>query len=116
MRHRKKGRKFGRVRKTRRAFIRSLIRSLAEHGKIETTLARAKAVRPLAEKLVTKAKKGGLPARRAIARLLNPKQASKIYKIASSLKDRRGGYIRIIRTKFRNHDKAEMAVLEFLKQ
>ena len=115
MRHRVKGRKFGRVRKTRRAFLKSVLRSFVEHEKIETTLARAKSTRILAEKMVTKAKKGGLSRRREIEKMLGPKQTSKIFEVSSSFKDRRGGYTRITRTRRRNHDQAEMAVLEFVK-
>ncbi len=115
MRHRAKGRKFGRVRKTRKAFLKSVLRSFVERGKIETTLARAKSTRILAEKLVTKAKKGGLFRLREINSLLGPKQASKIFEISSSFKNRRGGYTRITRTRRRNHDQAEMAILEFIK-
>lgn len=115
MRHLRKGKKFSRVRKTRKAFIKGLVRSLIEHGKIETTLSRAKEVGKIAEKLVTKAKKGGLSKRREIMVWLNSNQTGKIFKISSDLKDRKGGYTRIIRTRSRNHDRAEMAVLEFVK-
>ena len=115
MRHRAKKRKFGRIRKTRKAFVKSVLRSFVEHGRIETTLARAKETGTLAEKLVTKAKKGGLAQRRGILKWLTPKQTANIFETASLMKDRRGGYTRITRTRRRDHDQAEMAILEFVK-
>lgn len=103
------------MRKTRKAFLKSVLRSFVERGKIETTLARAKTVGSLAEKLVTKAKKGGLSKRREIMFWLTPSQTSKILEISQAFKNRRGGYTRITRTRRREHDKAEMAILEFVK-
>jgi len=70
MRHRVKGRKFGRVRKTRKALMKSVLRSFVEYGKIETTLPKAKEVGIISEKLVTKAKKGDLAGRREIMKCL----------------------------------------------
>lgn len=115
MRHRVKGRKLGRIRKTRRALIKSVLRSFVKYGKIETTLAKAKEVRIVAEKLVTKAKKGGLSERREMARWLAQEGVSKIFEISAGFKNRPGGYTRIIKTRRRMHDQAEMAILEFVK-
>ena len=115
MRHRVKGRKFGRVRKTRKALMKSVLRSFVEYGKIETTLPKAKEVGIISEKLVTKAKKGDLAGRREIMKWLTPAQTLKIFEISRVLKERRGGYTRITRTRRREHDQAEMAILEFVK-
>lgn len=95
--------------------MKSVLRSFVEYGKIETTLPKAKEVGIIAEKLITKAKKGDLARRREIMRWLTPVQTSKIFEISQNLKDRRGGYTRITRTRRREHDQAEMAILEFVK-
>lgn len=116
MKHRKRGRKFGRPIKIRRALIKSLIQSLIRHGRLASTLAKVKEIRPLAEKLITKAKKGGLYQRREVSRVLGPKETEKLFKdIASKYKDRKGGYTRIFRASPRRHDRAQMAVLEFVE-
>ena len=115
MRHRVKGRKFGRGRKTRKALMKSVLRSFVEYGKIEPTLPKAKEVGIISEKLVTKAKKGDLAGRREIMKWLTPAQTLKIFEISRALKERRGGYTRITRTRRREHDQAEMAILEFVK-
>lgn len=115
MRHLKKGRKFGRRKKVRQALVKSLIHSMVLHGKMETTLARAKEIRVLIEKLLTKAKKGGLPSRRAIRAWLTPEGTDALFKIASRYENRRGGYTRITRTRPRSHDRAQMAMLEFVE-
>lgn len=115
MRHRVKGRKFGRIRKTRKALIKSVLRSFVKYGKIETTLAKAKEVRIVAEKLVTKAKKGGLSERREVMRWLAPEETAKFFERSKDFKNRPGGYTRITRTRRREHDQAEMAILEFVK-
>ena len=70
----------------------------------------------LAERLVTKAKKGGLSREREIRTWLLPSQTSRVFQIASDLKERRGGYTIITRTRYRSHDGAPMAILEFIKQ
>lgn len=115
MRHLKKGRKFGRPKKVRRALVKSLIRSMVLYGKMETTLARAKEVRILIEKLLTKAKKGDLASRRSIRAWLTPEGTASFFKLASRYQNRRGGYTRITRTRPRAHDRAQMAVLEFVE-
>ena len=115
MRHSKKGRKFGREKRIREALLKSLVMALVTHGKIETTVPRAKETKSIAEKLLTKAKKGDLASRRHIRTWLMPKETEAIFKIASRHKNRPGGYTRIIRTRSRAHDRADMAVLEFLE-
>ena len=90
--------------------------SLVEHGKIETTEPKAKELRPYIEKLITKAKKGDLAARRAvIAGLSTQKAAAKLVdEIAPKLGDRIGGYLRITRTRTRVGDNAQLATIEFV--
>jgi len=99
----------------RKALQRSLIRSLVLKEKIETTLAKAKDIAPLAEKLVTKAKKGGVVQRRYLTALLGSESAKKLVdKIASRYQDRKGGYTRIIKRRPRRSDAAKLAVIEFV--
>ncbi|MBI4059459.1 50S ribosomal protein L17 [Candidatus Giovannonibacteria bacterium] len=116
MRHRKKGRKFGRVRKVRKAFLRSLLRALVLKERIRTTEARAKEIRPRVEKLVTLAKKNTLAARRLVAARLDRDSAKKIFSvIAPRYEKRPGGYTRIIKLPPRSSDRAKMAIIEFVK-
>jgi large subunit ribosomal protein L17 len=116
MKHRKRGRKFGRPIKIRRALEKTLLGSLIRQGRLVSTLARAKEIRPLAEKLITKAKKGDLSKRRQVSRILGPKETEKLFKdYGSKYKNRKGGYTRIYRSGSRQHDRAEMAVLEFVE-
>src|SRR6059058_2553511 len=99
MRHLKAGRKLNRNAAHRAALMRNLTCALIEHGRIITTVAKAKALRPFVEKLITLAKKGTLHARRlAVARLHNKKMVTKLFKeIAPRFSDRPGGYTRIIK-------------------
>src|SRR5674476_131824 len=98
MRHGNHNRKFGRETDQRRALLRSLCRSLVIRGKIKTTEAKAKEIRPMVEKLLTKAKSATLANRRAlIATLGDEKTAAKIIKSAGTYTDRTGGYTRIIK-------------------
>ncbi|MBI5787144.1 MAG: 50S ribosomal protein L17 [Candidatus Niyogibacteria bacterium] len=115
MKHSKKGRKFGRVKKTRAALLKSLVRAFVSNGKIETTIARAKETRSIAEKLLTKAKRGDLSSRRQIMTWLRPKETEAIFKAALRHAKRPGGYTRITRTRSRAHDRADMALLEFVE-
>lgn len=116
MRHRKRGRKFGRVRKVRRALYRSLLVSFISKEKIRTTLPKAKEIRPQIEKLVTKAKKGTLALRRDVIAAVGASSAAKLFsKIAPAYADRKGGYTRIIKLPRRHSDNAAMAILEFVK-
>lgn len=115
-RHGYKGRKFNRETDERRSMIKSLADSLIEHGSIETTLPKAKEIRPYVEKLVTKAKKGDLHSRRLIlARLHNVSTAHKLVdEIAPKLAARSSGYLRIERTHVRRGDDAQLARISFV--
>src|SRR3989344_1749153 len=114
MRHRKKGRKFGRVRKVRVALMRSLLRALILKEKIKT--AKAKEIRPKVEQLVTKAKDKSLAARRGILSILPDNSCAKKLQtvLAPKYLDRRGGYTRIIKLGARPSDRAPMALIEFV--
>ena len=98
MRHLKSGSKLGRNPWHRRATLRNLVTNLFEHGRIKTTLTRAKATRPVAEKIITLGKKDTLAARRqAAAYLMTPAMTQKLFsEIAPKFADRAGGYTRII--------------------
>lgn len=111
------GRHLGRTKNQRQALFRALITSLVEKGEIETTLAKAKAVKAESEKLITKAKSGGLTDRRMIFRTLNRKAlVNKLVEtMAPLLKERKGGYLRIVRTGVRKGDNAMMAKLMFVE-
>ncbi|MDO8265085.1 MAG: 50S ribosomal protein L17 [Candidatus Parcubacteria bacterium] len=111
-----KTRKFGRKTDQRKAFIKALISALILKGKIKTTLARAKAIAPATEKLITRAKKGDMASKRLLIRFLSPKLTEKLIKeIAPSYKERNGGYTRIIKTGPRQEDGAKMAIIELVK-
>ena len=117
-RHGYKGRKFGRERDQRRALIKGLASSLVEHGKIETTIPKAKELVRYIEKLVTKAKKGDLAnRRRVIAGLGSQKAAFKLFdEIAPQLTGRNSGHFRVERTRIRKGDGAEMATIGFVDE
>ena len=117
MKHHKAFRKFGREKNQRKAFVRSLLINLIRHGRIETTLARAKEIRPLVEKLVTLAKEDTVSRRRLVmSRLLN--QDNEVRQLfsdyAPKFKDVAGGYTRILKLEDRLSDGAEKAVIEFV--
>ena len=116
MRHRVHGRKLGRPTPHRRALLRNLCTSLFEHERITTTVEKAKELRPLAEKLITLGKDGGLHARRqAAAQLLNVAVVQKLFDIiANRFADRNGGYTRIVKLGYRQGDGADLAVIELL--
>jgi large subunit ribosomal protein L17 len=117
MRHRKRGRQLGRNTKHRRALYRNLVTSLLEHERIETTLAKAKEVRGITDRMITLGKEGTLAARRqASAYLMKPEAVAKLFaEIAPRLTDNRGGYTRIIKTRVRQGDAAPMAVIELTR-
>lgn len=117
-RHGYKGRKFGRERNQRRALRRGLVISLVEHGAIVTTLQKAKDIRPVAEKLITKARKGGLARRRAIIAALNNLDATnKLVDVVAPQLQRESGYLRIVKlNQNRVGDNAEMARIEFVDE
>ena len=115
-RHGYKGRKFGRERDQRRALIKGLATSLVQYESIETTLPKAKELAPYIEKLITKAKKGGLHNRRQVMSGLSTKEAADklMDEIAPKLVGRTSGHVRVTRTRFRVGDNAEMAMIEFV--
>lgn len=114
-RHSYKGRKFGRKKDQRNALTRGLVCALFEYQSITTTLARAKEIRPLAERLITRAKKGGLANRRLlIARLDDLYIANLLMDTIAPQIDRASGYLRIERAGFRKGDHAELATISFV--
>jgi len=117
-RHGYQGRKFGRERDQRRALIKGLATSLVEHGKIETTLPKAKELVRYIEKLITKAKKGDLANRRAvIAGLSTQAAASRLVDvIAPQLTGRTSGHVRVERTRLRVGDGAQLATIAFVDE
>jgi large subunit ribosomal protein L17 len=117
MRHQVHGKKLNRSRGHRKALYRNLTQSLVEHERITTTLPKAKAVRPVVEKLITRAKQQDLAARRAVlAYVPSPEVADKLYSVLGvRFADRPGGYTRIIKTGRRAGDGAEMAILELVE-
>ena len=117
-RHGYQGRKFGRERDQRRALIKGLATSLVEHGKIETTLPKAKELVRYIEKLITKAKKGDLAnRRRVIAGLSTQAAAARLVDvIAPQLKGRTSGHVRVERTRLRVGDGAQMATIAFVDE
>lgn len=116
MRHLKSGAKLGKNPWHRRSVLRGLVTQLFEHGRITTTLARAKAARPVAEKIITLGKRDTLHARRqAAAYLFTPATTQKLFsEIAPKFADRAGGYTRIIQGGLRVGDGAKVAVLELV--
>ena len=117
MRHQRKTVKLGRTQGHRDALLSNLAVSLIEHGRIKTTIAKAKAVRPIVEKLVTKAKVGTLHARRmALADLRHNENAvTKLFTEIGPLNaERKGGYTRIVKIGQRRSDASEMAFIEWV--
>src|SRR5208283_3701471 len=114
MRHQKHTRKLGRTSQHRDALLANLVASLINHKRVKTTLAKAKAARPLAEKLVTLGKSGTLHDRRlAVAKIGQRDAVSKLFaEISPGFKDRKGGYTRIIKLGPRASDAAPIAFLE----
>jgi large subunit ribosomal protein L17 len=116
MRHRVGTKKLGRNTSHRRALLRNLVTSLIVEERIETTVAKAKAMRPHVEKMITLGKRGDLNARRlAGAYLMTRSAVSKLFDtVAPRFGDRPGGYLRIVRTGFRQGDGGEKAFVELL--
>ncbi len=116
MRHQRTGKKLGRDSAHRKALYSNLAGSLIEHGRIETTVAKAKAVKPFAEKMITLGKRGDLHARRqALAALRSNDIVHHLFaEVAPRFATRPGGYTRIIRIGPRQGDAAEMVYLEFV--
>lgn len=116
MRHLKRTAKLGRTSEHRNAMLANLVCSLIEHKRVTTTLAKAKAARSVAEKMVTLGKKGTLHARRlATARLHQASAAQTLFQeIAPAFKDRQSGFTRIIKLEQRQGDAAQKAILEWV--
>ena len=117
MRHLVKGKKFNRLRGPRISFMRNLANDVIRAGSVETTEARAKAIRPVVEKLITLAKKKTLANRRLIIRRVhNAKIAQKLYEeLGPRYAERKGGYLRILKLqKARKRDGTRMARIEFV--
>lgn len=116
MRHLNSGSKLGKQPAHRRAVLRGLVTNLFERGRITTTLTRAKAARPVAEKMITLGKRDTLQSRRqAAGYLLVPAITQKLFsEIAPKFADRAGGYTRIIRAGNRVGDNAKVAILEIV--
>ena len=116
MRHGRSGKKLGRDSAHRRALYANLACSLIEHGRIRTTEAKAKAVKPYAEKMITLGRRGDLHARRqALSELRSQEVVHKLFSdVAPRMADRPGGYSRIIRIGPRPGDSAEMVYLELV--
>jgi large subunit ribosomal protein L17 len=116
MRHRVNKKQFGRNTNQRKALFRNLMVNLFMHERIETTVAKAKAVKPLAEKLITLGRRGDLHSKRlALSYVPNRAAVAKLFSdIAPRFSDRNGGYLRIVKTRTRIKDQAPLAVLEFV--
>jgi large subunit ribosomal protein L17 len=116
MRHQKKTIKLGRTAEHRKALLANQVCSLIEHQRIKTTLAKAKAVRPLAERMVTLGKNGSIHARRtALATLRQKSAVKKLFDdIAPRSAERNGGYTRIVKLGQRKSDSASMAFIEWV--
>jgi large subunit ribosomal protein L17 len=116
MRHRRHGRKLGRDSAHRKALYANLTVALIEHGRIRTTLAKAKEVRPIAEHMITLGKRGDLHAHRQAVSFMRSKPAAHALfsDIAPRYTSREGGYTRIVKIGMRQGDAAEMAYLELV--
>ena len=116
MKHRRSGRKLGRDASHRKALYANLTSALIEHGRIKTTAAKAKEVRPVAEQMITLGRRGGVPARRQALKYLRSQDV--VHKLFSEVGprfvDRPGGYSRIVRIGPRQGDAAEMVYLELV--
>jgi large subunit ribosomal protein L17 len=116
MRHLKRTAKLGRTSEHRNAMLANLVCSLIKHRRVTTTLAKARAARSVAEKLVTLGKSGTVHDRRLAVARLHQEDAAKILfmEIAPAFKERKGGYTRIVRMNQRNGDAAQRAILEWV--
>ncbi len=116
MRHRKAGFKLGRKTPHRRALLRNLTTSILMEDRVETTVTKAKAVRPHVEKMITLGKKGDLHSRRqALSFMMTRESVTRLFDtVAPRYGDRQGGYLRIVRTGFRKGDGGETAFIELL--
>jgi len=117
MRHRMQTRKLGRTSAHRKAMFRNLVTSLLEHERVETTDAKAKEVRRLADRMITLGKQGGLHARRRAMRVIHGREvAAKLFsELADRYRERAGGYTRLVKTRRRMGDSAAMSVVELVE-
>ena len=116
MKHLKKVRKFSRERDQRRALFKSLALAFFQHGRIATTEAKAKELRPMVERTITWAKNPTLATRRLLARSFSKVLTRKVINTAADYATRPGGYTRIIKTGTRKGDAARTAILELVKE
>ena len=116
MRHKISARKLGRTSSHRDAMFRNMVTSLFEHERIVTTKQKAKEIRPIAEKMITLAKRGDLHARRQALSYIRRKDiVEKLFtEIQEQFADRKGGYTRILQTGVRKGDAASMAIIELV--
>ncbi len=116
MRHKHGYRKLGRTSSHRKALLKNLSIALIKNGKMETTLPKAKEIRSFFEKLITKARVGDANAHKAVFAVLQDKETTNklVTEIAPQYKERNGGYTRIIKTRMRRGDAAEMAIIELV--
>ena len=116
MRHRNGGFKLGRNTSHRRALLRNLVTSIILNDRVHTTITKAKATRPIVEKMITLGKNGSVHARRqALAYLMGPESVDRLFSVvAPRYESRPGGYSRIVRTGVRKGDASEMAFIELL--
>ena len=117
MRHRKKGRQLSRTRSHRKATLRNLATSLFRHERIETTTAKAKELRPYAERLITLARRGDVHARRLAAMKIQDREVlgKPFDEIAPRYMERPGGYTRVLKLGNRKGDAAEMSLIELVR-
>lgn len=107
---------FGREMQQRKAFMKGLLTALITHGRIQTTVARAKSLKPAADKLVTQAKRGTIVSRRLLLRSVGTAAATKLFKdIAPKFATRAGGYTRVVKLQRRLSDGSAMAIIEFVQ-
>jgi large subunit ribosomal protein L17 len=119
MNHGIKHRKFSRHSSHRTAMLMNLVKSLIKHGRIFTTLPKAKDLRPLAERVITLGKEGTLSARRQAISFMRgdcEEVKSLFSEVAEKVKNRNGGYLRIMKAGYRKGDNAPMAMIEFVDQ
>ncbi|MEI7493691.1 MAG: 50S ribosomal protein L17 [Alphaproteobacteria bacterium] len=115
MRHGMSGRKFNRTKEHRKAMFKNLAQALIKNEQIKTTLPKAKDLRPVVEKLITLAKRGGLHCRRqAVSQLQDQDVVKKLMDMGDRFSARSGGYTRIVKAGFRYGDNAPMAIIEFV--
>ncbi|MEK7636196.1 MAG: 50S ribosomal protein L17 [Patescibacteria group bacterium] len=115
MKHLRKGRKLHREKGQRSALLKTLTTALFINGKIKTTEARAKELRPFAERVISCGKENSIAKKRLIAALVSPKIVKRVFEVAGTMEGRNGGYTRIIKMGPRKSDGAKMAIIELMK-